>query len=175
MAAKANKQAGQRIALCGILVSLMLVLGYIERLLPVSTLISGGIPGIKLGLANGVLVFAIYMLDDKTSWLLMLVKVVLSGVLFGNLEVMTYSLAGGVLSVLGMTLLHRAKGFSVIGISIAGGVLHNVGQAAMAILKLRTPQLVGYMYVLMLMGLATGAVTGFMAKMVLRHLSKMKI
>ena len=102
MAKNARKQT-ERIALCGLLVSLMLVLGYVESLIPVAV----GIPGIKLGLSNGVLLFAIYLLDIPTAFVLMALKVVLSGLLFGGVSAMMYAFAGGLVSMICMSLLSR--------------------------------------------------------------------
>lgn len=170
MAAPRNKQV-YNIALSGLLVALMLVLGYVESLIP----LNAGIPGIKLGLANGVLVFAVYLLGGKPAFILMLVKVVLSGLLFGGVNTMMYSLAGGLMSMAGMVLVHRVKGVSAVGVSIAGGVLHNVGQVALAMLVLQTPQLISYMAVLVLVGLGTGAVTGVIATLVMKHFRKIRL
>lgn len=89
--ARSVREQNQRIALCGLLVSLMLVLGYIESLIPVPTVV----PGIKLGLSNGVLLFALYLLDIPTAFVLMVLKVVLSGLLFGGVSAMMYAFAGG--------------------------------------------------------------------------------
>ena len=89
---KRNRFSTRNIALCGLLTAMMLVLGFIESLLPVAT----AVPGVKLGLSNGVLMFALYMLDAPTAFLLMLLKVVLSGLLFGGVSAMMYAMAGGV-------------------------------------------------------------------------------
>ena len=89
--ARSVREQNQRIALCGLLVSLMLVLGYIESLIPVPTVV----PGIKLGLSNGVLLFALYLLDIPTAFVLMVLKVVLSGLLFGGVSAMMYAFARG--------------------------------------------------------------------------------
>lgn len=168
MAHNARKKT-ERIALCGLLVSLMLVLGYVESLIPVAA----GIPGIKLGLSNGVLLFALYLLDIPTAFVLMVLKVALSGLLFGGPSAMMYAFAGGLLSMVSMSLLSRVKGIHPVTVSMVGGVAHNVGQVGLAILILQTPRLLYYMAVLMLVGLATGAVTGVAANSVLKHMSKM--
>ena len=154
MAKNARKQT-ERIALCGLLVSLMLVLGYVESLIPVAV----GIPGIKLGLSNGVLLFAIYLLDIPTAFILMVLKVGLSGLLFGGVS----------------AILSRMKGVHPITVSMVGGVAHNVGQVGLAMLMLHTPKLLYYMAILMLVGLVTGAVTGVAASSVLKHLKKLKM
>lgn len=163
---KNNRDKTYRVTLSGLLVAVMLVLGYVESLLP-----TVGVPGIKLGLSNGVLIFAVFMLDIPTAYLLMSLKVGLSGLLFGGVSAMMYSFAGGLLSLTGMALLRQIRTARPLLISMAGGVLHNVGQVAMAMLILHSPrQMLYYMGILMLVGLATGAVTGLVAEMVMRHL-----
>lgn len=164
-----NRFNVQRTALCGLLTAMMLVLGFIESLIPVAA----GVPGIKLGLSNGVLIFALYILDAPTAFVLMIVKVVLSGLLFGGVSAMLYAMAGGVLSMLTMMLLKKFN-FHMVVISMFGAVMHNVGQVVMAMLVLQTPKLMYYMAILMLVGLATGAVTGIAAKATISHIKKLR-
>ena len=159
-----NKSA-QRVAVSGLLTSLMLVLGLIERQFP----LTAAIPGIKLGLANSVLIYALYMLGIKQSVVLMLLKALMSWLI--NMQAMFYSLAGGALSLLAMIALSRIKGVSVIGVSALGAVAFNVGQILMAVVMLNTPQLiVTYLPVLMVSGVVTGVLTGVVAQMVMKHL-----
>ncbi len=160
----------KRVALCGLLLALMLVLGYVESLLPAVS----GVPGIKLGLSNGVLIFAVYMLNVPTAFVLMGLKVALSGLLFGGVSAMIYATAGGVLSLTVMCLLSRVRGLHPVVVSMAGGVFHNVGQLGMAMLILQTPSLAYYLAVLMLSGLATGAVTGVAASSVMKHVKSIR-
>lgn len=165
---KNNRFNVQRTALCGLLTAMMLVLGFIESLIPVAA----GVPGIKLGLSNGVLIFALYMLDAPTAFVLMVVKVVLSGLMFGGVSAMMYAMAGGVLSMLTMILLKKFR-FHLVIVSMFGAVMHNVGQVLMAMLILQTPRLIYYMAILMFVGLATGAVTGIAASTTIKHLKKL--
>ena len=165
-----SREMTRRVAVSGLLIAMMLVLGYVESLIPAVS----GVPGIKLGLSNGVLIFAIYMLDLPTAWTLMVLKVLLSGLLFGGGNTILYALAGGTLSMLAMTLLSRVKGMHPVTVSMIGGVMHNVGQVLVAIALLHTQQLYYYMAILMLVGLACGALTGICASSVMKHLSKMK-
>ena len=160
----------KRVALCGLLLALMLVLGYVESLLPAVS----GVPGIKLGLSNGVLIFAVYMLNVPTAFVLMGLKVALSGLLFGGVSAMIYAAAGGVLSLTVMCLLSRVRGLHPVVVSMAGGVFHNVGQLGMAMLILQTPSLAYYLAVLMLSGLVTGAVTGVAASSVMKHVKSIR-
>lgn len=158
----------KHLVLCGLLTALMLVLGYVEHLMPIP---SAGIPGIKLGLANSVLLYAVYMLHLPTAWLLMVLKVFLSTLLFGNFNAMLLSLCGGILSMAGMCLLKKMAGVSPIVVSAAGGMLHNMGQVLMYML-ISSPSeaLLGYMAVLMAAGLITGIVTGVAARLTMKHL-----
>lgn len=158
----------RRITLCGLLTAIMLILGFLESRLP-----AGPIPGIKLGLSNSVLVFSIYLLGIPTSYLLMLAKVLLSAVLFGKPgSAALYALSGGLLSVTAMALLSRVKGLRVPVVSMAGGLMHNVGQTLTAMAVLQTPKLLFYMAILMCAGTACGALTGVCAAAVMRILRK---
>ncbi len=157
-------QRTQRVALMGLLLALMLVLGFVESRLPVP-----GLPGVKLGLSNGVLLFALYLLDIPSAVLLMVLKVLLSGFLFGNPSSMMYAAAGGVLSLTGMALLRRSEAFGIVPVSMAGGLLHNVGQVALAMIILQTPGLLVYMAILMAVGMVTGLATGLAARAVIQH------
>jgi len=165
----AHKQA-QRVALCGMLLALMLVLGFVESQIPVAATV----PGIKLGLSNGVLIFSVYLLGVPTSFLLMGLKVLLSGFLFGSPSAMMYAFAGGLVSLTLMCLLSRMKGLSPIVVSMIGGLGHNVGQVALAMIVLGTPQLLYYMAVLMAVGLVTGCATGVAANGIIRRFQKGK-
>ena len=138
------RERTQWVALCGLLVALMLVLGFVESLMPV---------------AAGVL---------------MVLKVVLSGLLFGGVNAMMYAFAGGLVSMVFMALLSRVRGVHPVMVSMVGGVAHNVGQVALAMVILSTPSLMYYMAVLMVAGLITGAVTGLAANLVMKHLAKIR-
>lgn len=160
----------KQVVLCGLLTALMLVLGYVESLLP----LPGGIPGMKLGLANSVLIYAVYMLNLPTAWLLMALKVGLSVLLFANPSAVLFSLGGGVLSMAGMSLLRRVRDLRPMTVSAVGGMLHNAGQVLVAMLVLHTPGLLGYMALLMGVGLGTGLVTGLAAQLTMGHLKSAK-
>ena len=161
-----NKKV-QQVALSGLLTSLMLVFGFIERQFPLPV----PVPGIKLGLANSVLLYSLYMLGIRQSFVLMLLKALMSWLIYMNLSAMLYSFAGGVLSLTAMILISRMKGVSVIGVSALGAVFFNVGQILVAVLMLNTPQLlVTYLPILMISGVVTGVLTGIVAQMVMKHL-----
>jgi heptaprenyl diphosphate synthase len=154
----------RKLALASVLVSIMLVLGYLESFLPVSP-----IPGIKLGLANSVLIISLFWLGIPASFQIMLVKNVLLGLFLGNPMLIPYSLAGGVLSLTLMSVLYRRRGVSPVGVGIAGGVTHNIGQVALAMIILQTPSLVFYLGLLMPAGAVMGFVTGTVARLLMRH------
>lgn len=161
-----NKSA-QRVAISGLLTSLMLVFGLIERQFP----LTAAIPGVKLGLANSVLLYSLYMLGIKQSIVLMLLKALMSWLIYTNMNAMLYSLMGGTLSLLAMVLLFKIKGVSIIGVSAIGAVFFNIGQILMAVLMLNTPQLLfTYLPILMVSGVITGVLTGIVAQMVMKHL-----
>ena len=113
-----------RVAYFGVFTALALIFSYVETLIPVNL----GIPGVKLGLANLIIVVALYKMRLSEAYLLSVVRVLLAGFIFGNYFSIIYSLAGGLLSLTVMALLKKWGGFSLQGISIAGGVFHNIGQ-----------------------------------------------
>lgn len=157
----------RRITLSALLLAMMLILGYVESLLPLNV----GVPGIKLGLSNSVLIFAVYMLDAPTGFLLMALKVLLSGMLFSGPSTMMYGFAGGVLSMAGMVLLSRTR-LPAVAVSVAGGMLHNAGQVGMSLVILQVPfsGMAGYLLVLLGVGAVCGALTGVCATAVMKHL-----
>lgn len=160
-----------RVAYFGVFVALALIFSYVESLIPFSV----GIPGVKLGLANLILVIALYKMRPGEAYLLSVTRVLLSGFLFGNMASIMYSLAGGLLSLTVMALLKRSKGFSVIGVSVAGGVFHNVGQLLVAVFVVETASLVWYLPVLLIAGLLTGLVIGLVSSEMLKRLAGLRI
>lgn len=158
----------KRIAYCAMLTALAMIFGYVEALIPFSF----GIPGIKLGLANLVIVVALYMLPANQVFFIQLARIVLVSFLFGNMSMMLYSLSGGILSFFIMCLLKRKKDFSIIGVSIAGGVSHNIGQLIVASLVVQNIWLAYYLPVLMIAGLVTGFLIGILAHKILPLVGK---
>ena len=156
-----------RVAYFGVFTALALIFSYIETLIPINF----GIPGIKLGLANLIIVVALYKLELKEVYMLAVVRVLLSGFIFGNYFSIIYSLAGGLLSLTVMALLKRQEGFSVMGISMAGGVFHNVGQMIVAVLVVETFSISYYLPVLLIAGLITGLVIGVVGDGILKRLA----
>lgn len=160
-----------RVAYFGVFTALALIFSYIESLIPIQI----GIPGVKLGLANLIIVVALYKLSLREAYLLSVVRVLLSGFLFGNYFSIIYSLAGGLLSLTVMALLKRQGGFSVMGISLAGGVSHNIGQLVVAMLVVETYSVMYYLPVLLVAGMITGLIIGFVADDMLKRLVNIQI
>jgi len=154
-----------RLTVSALLVAVMLVLGRLEAMMP-----SVGVPGIKLGLSNSILIFSVYMLGIPTSFILMTMKVVLSGMMFGGVQAMVYAFSGGFLSLVAMSILSRFKKVSPVIVSMAGGFFHNVGQFAIAMLLTQAPkQMLVYLAVLCAAGLGCGFLTGIAARTVMRN------
>lgn len=155
----------------GLLLAFALILSYIETLIPLKI----GIPGIKLGLANLAILLCLYLFDWKEALLLTTVKALLSGLLFGNLFMTIYSLAGAWLSCLAMIFMKRSNWFHVPVVSAAGGVAHNVGQLLVAAFVIRTYGLVYYVPILIIAGLIVGMVIGSMASLVLPYIKNILV
>ena len=157
-----------RVAYGGILTALAMIFSYAETLIPLNF----GVPGIKLGLANLVVLLGLTFLKPVDVFLVSMVRIFLSSLLFGNAMSLAYSLAGGILSFLVMLLISRVEGFSLIGISIAGGVTHNIGQIVTAAIIVKTMKLTWYLPVLIVAGLITGAIVGAIAVSVMPAVKK---
>lgn len=147
-----------KVALYGMLVALAFVFSYIEALIPIPI----PIPGIKLGLANIVVLVALYTIGYKGSFIISCIRIVLAGFTFGNMFSILYSLAGGILSFVVMSLCKKSNKFSAIGVSVAGGITHNIGQIIVASIVLQTASLKFYLPALLIAGTITGFVIGIL-------------
>lgn len=156
----------KKTAYMGMMVALAFVFSYIESLIPINI----RIPGIKLGLANLVIIVALYTIGTKEAFVLSFVRILLNGLTFGNMASMIYSLGGGMLSLAAMLIAKKTKLFSVTGVSVIGGVFHNIGQILVAILVLETKSLVYYLPVLILSGLAAGVLIGILGGILIKRL-----
>ena len=151
-----------------LLTSLGIVFGYLDFLLPIPI----GIPGIKLGLANLVVVFALYAWRPRYALVVSLLRILLCGILFGNSVSFLYSLAGGMVSFLIMLLMKRFTSFGICAVSMLGGVSHNVAQIFVAALIFENLRLAYYLPVLLIAGTITGFALGIVAKMILQRMKK---
>ncbi len=158
----------KRVAKCGLLIALAMVFSYVEVLIPFNF----GIPGIKLGLANLIVVVGFYSMKTTDVIAVSLVRIFLSGLLFGNLMSILYSLSGGILSIIVMLLLKRLHKFSIVGVSIAGGVFHNIGQIIVAMLILENFAVAVYLPPLLIAGTITGMLIGILAMRMLPVIKK---
>lgn len=147
---------GKRIARYALLVSLAMVLSWLESLI----VFPGLLPGMKVGLTNLVVVFALYRMSPRDAAAVSLARVALVSLTFGNAYSFAYSLAGAALSLAVMTGLKRTGRFSILGVSIAGGVCHNLGQLGVAMAMLGTARLGWYLPWLMAGGVAAGTAVG---------------
>lgn len=155
-----------RLAYGAMFAALALIFSYIEVLIPIPV----PIPGVKLGIANLVIIIAVYRMGFGYAFTINCVRIIASGLLFSGVFGMIYSFAGGILSLLVMYGLYRTKLFSIVGISMAGGVVHNLGQLITACLILSNIRLMSYFAVLLFSGMISGILIGVLAYHVERRL-----
>lgn len=159
----------KRTAYMGMLVALAFIFSYIESLVPISM----GIPGVKLGLANLVVIVALYTMGTKEAFVLSAIRILLAGFTFGNPASMVYSFAGGMLSLLVMASMKKWKLFSATGVSVLGGVSHNIGQILVAVLVVENAKLLYYLPVLLLSGTIAGIAVGVLAAILTKRLENL--
>ncbi len=157
-----------KIAKMAMLVALAMIFSYVESLIPINF----GVPGMKLGIANLVTVTGLCFLEVPEVLLVVVMRILLTGFLFGNGMSIIYSLAGGILSLLVMAVIRKVKGFSIIGVSIAGGITHNIGQILVAAVAVENIKLVYYLPVLLIAGTVTGFLIGIVSKKILPVVKK---
>ena len=156
-------------AFIGLAASLARLLSYVEFLLPPLFV---SVPGIKIGLPNVVILFVLYCIDLKNAALVSFTRLALSSILFGNAVTLAYSAAGALLSLSVMALLKRSDKLSCVGVSVAGGVCHNLGQILVALLLLNTPQIAYYMIVLTATGTISGIFIGLCGAILVKRIAK---
>ena len=156
----------RKTAYLGLLCAAALILGYVESLIPFFP----GIPGMKLGLPNVVIVTVLYLYSWKEAALVNLVRILAAGLLFGNLFSITFSAAGAALSLACMQLMKRTGRFSTTGVSVTGGVAHNAGQVAAAAVLVENVRVGYYFLPLAIAGVITGAVIGVIAGVLIPRL-----
>ena len=155
----------RKLTTLGLSVALALILSYVESLLPPLV----AVPGVKVGLPNVVILFLLYRYGWKEAGTVSLVRLLLTAALFTGFAAFLYGLSGAALSLLGSALLKRTDRFSPLGVSVAGGVLHNLGQIAMAALVLDSGYIFAYLPILLLSGTVAGALVGLLAAILLRR------
>lgn len=159
----------RKVASSGLLLALAVLFGYVEAIIPVPM----PVPGMKLGLANIVIVTILYLAGWKEAIVISALRVLIIGFLFGNLFSISYGLAGTALSILGMALVRKTRRFSVVSVSALGGVLHNCGQILVATLVVIGFPWKWYLPVLMLAGLGAGIVTGFLNRLIIPRVKRL--
>lgn len=162
-----SKKTGM-VATYGILIALAMILSYVEAQIPAFF----AVPGMKLGLTNIVVLFALYRVGYKSAFFINLLRILLVSMLFGNGVSLAYSLAGGMLSTLVMMLLKKTGRLQLVTISIVGGICHNIGQILVAIVILGTKAVAWYLLVLWFSGLASGLVIGLIGAEMVKRLGK---
>lgn len=148
----------KKIAYMGLFAAIAIIFGYVESLIP----FFAGIPGIKLGLANLAVLFILEKYTWKEAVLVSMVRILVIGFMFGNMFSILYSMAGAALSLTVMTFMKKKSGFSLLGISVAGGVSHNIGQLIVAALIVENKSLLYYAPVLIISGVITGVLIGIL-------------
>jgi len=161
------KNKSKTISFLGLCTSLALVLAYLEAIIPP---VFPAVPGIKMGLQNIVLIFVLYRYGGGKALVVSMLRIVLVSMLFGNGMAFLYSLAGGLLSMGIMVLLKRTKLLSTVGVSVAGGVAHNVGQVLTAMVLLETSQLIYYLVILTVTGTIAGILIGLCGALLVRKI-----
>ncbi|MDO4481215.1 MAG: Gx transporter family protein [Bacillota bacterium] len=155
----------KNVAALGVLTAFAMILSYLESLVPLSF----AVPGIKMGLPNIVIMFALYRMSLKEACTVSILRVVLISVLFGNTLSLAYSVAGTLLSLTVMTILKKSDKFSVTGVSVAGGVFHNAGQIAVAVILLGTKEIAYYLPVLCISGTIAGICIGAVSGIIINR------
>ncbi len=163
------KNRVKKVSYIGLLSALALIMSYIEALLPP---LSMTFPGIKVGLANIIIIYTLYRLDIMSAFTVSFIRLTLSALLFGNSITFVYSAAGALLSLSVMWLIKRLDFFSAIGVSILGGIFHNVGQITVAIIILENSMISYYFLPLFVSGTIAGVFIGILATLAMRHLDK---
>lgn len=154
--------SAKKICYISVLSAAAIICGYIESLFPIAP-----VPGIKLGISNIVILFALYRLDKSSAFFIMLVKVLVSSLLFSGLNVLIYSLSGGILSLVSMIFFKKL--LSTVGVSMTGGVFHNIGQLLAASFMMQTSAVFVYTPYLLVSGLIVGFITGCVCQTLLKR------
>jgi len=158
----------KKVAFLGLSIALAMILSFVESQIPALV----AIPGIKVGLPNLVIVFLLYRVGWKDAVIVSVIRTLLVSILFGNIQMLTFSVAGAALSLAAMILLKKTDWFSTVTVSIVGGIFHNIGQIVAAIIWTETAGIVTYLPVLLISGTVAGAVIGLISGMLVEKLKK---
>lgn len=167
-----NRKRIKRITFLALCTSVALLLSYVEMLVPP---IFTGIPGIKMGLPNIAIMLLLYRVGAKEAIAVSFIRIVMTSILFGNITMFWYSLAGAVCSLAVMILLKKLDFLSTVGVSVAGALMHNVGQIIVAMLLMHTSAIGYYLIVLSITGTISGIFVGLCGALVIKRLSKIEI
>ena len=163
------KTKAKYVAIYAMFIALAMIFSYVESLIPLNI----AIPGIKLGLANLVVIVALYTLDAKSAFSISIVRVILVAFTFSNLSAIMFSLIGAVCSILCMLAVRALKIFSTTGVSIAGAITHNLAQLIVAIWVVDTIEVLYYMPALTIAAVVSGLLIGLLASLVIQRIEKM--
>lgn len=156
----------KKIATYGVMAALAMILSYVEMQLPAFV----AIPGVKMGLTNIVVIVALYKMGNKSAIFINIVRIIAVSLLFGTLMSFAFSFAGGMLSTLVMILLKKTDKFSTVGVSVAGGITHNIGQILAAMFLLNTKAIIWYLPVLWLSGILSGLLIGLIGAIIVKRI-----
>ena len=160
-------KSSEKTAYYGIFAGLAIIMGWVEMMIPVPI----PVPGVKLGLANVIVVMAMYYFGNKTALGISIIRIIISGLLFSGFSGFLYSMAGAILSFTVMVIAKNILKFNIYSVSILGGICHNIGQIVVASLVVKT-NLSIYMPILIISGIITGALIGIIAKNCLNHIKR---
>lgn len=166
-----EKISVKKIAIIAIFVTLALVLSYVDSLIPLAIMV----PGIKIGLANIVIILSLYMIGEKETILISTIRVILSSLLFGTMLTFAYSMTGAILSLIIMIILKKKTTLATMTISIIGAVSHNIGQIIMAVMIMSTKEIIYYLPILMITGIISGTIIGILASLLILFTKKNQI
>ena len=161
-----KKNDTKRLTTLSLLIAVAMILSYIEAQIPLSV----SVPGVKIGLSNIATVFALYTLGAPAAVAVSVVRVILSSLLFGNFAMMIYSLSGAALALVFMILTKRSRVFSVIGVSVTGGVMHNAGQVIAAAVMMENAGIAAYVIPLIISGTLAGVAVGVISALLVGRL-----
>ena len=158
----------KKVAVFALCVALAFTLSFLETLIPINI----GIPGVKIGLSNLVVVAALYLLDKREAFAISMIRILISGLVFTGAFSLLYSFTGGILSFIVMLLAMKSEKLSILGVSILGASVHNIGQIIVAAIVMQTPRIIYYFPVLLISGVIAGIIVGIISKTVVQRLMK---